>query len=73
MFAFMKRTMPDGFLKKMREHYTVSCYFGTDNQMSKYFNLSSYELTNERKIDEIRKVLELFPQIAEQVLSETTC
>ena len=26
MFAFMKRTMPDGFLKKMREHYTVSFY-----------------------------------------------
>ena len=69
MFAFIKNTMPDGLIKKVREHYTVSLNLLKNQKphFHQYFNLSPMALTNETKIEELRKVIELFPKVMQEV------
>ena len=68
MFAFIKNTLPDGLIKKVREHYTVSStVLKLEFYFVQYFNLSPMSLTNETKIEELRKVIELFPKVMQEV------
>ena len=48
-------------------HGTFKCSKTINLNFVQYFNLSPMSLTNETKIEELRKVIELFPKVMQEV------